>query len=169
MAVRKQILKRKSNRVIILEGPDGGGKTTIANKYAEDFGGVVIHEGPPPPGTSDLLTYYSDKLRAACESNMGLVIFDRLYLGEHVYGPVHRDQDRLGKAGVQRMCNMCIALGVEQFICLPPYAIARANYQRKMKEADDYLKNVDKWHEVYYRYVGLCTSPFIPCDYTKVT
>jgi MoxR-like ATPase len=66
--------------IVILEGPDGAGKTTLAEQLAKKYGLVYKHEGPPPPKVN-VLEYYGQLLDEARGKN---VVFDRLALGERV-------------------------------------------------------------------------------------
>lgn len=147
------------NQVLILEGPDGAGKTTLARKVAAEIGGVVWHEGPPPPGRDQLHHYASEILRAIRARRP--VIFDRCHLGEYVYGPVARGEDTLTSWGVRLIKRLLRANGVHCVICLPAYETCINNWRRR--EGEEYLKNEQRFHEVYYRYKGL-TAYYPPID-----
>lgn len=137
-------------RVVILEGPDGGGKTSLARKL-EKLGFEYKHEGPPPENV-DLVAHYLNILNESIESD-GDVVHDRLWLGERIYGPIARGADRLGLNGQKLFTRLCSSKGVLQLICLPTLGITLENYSHKIKEAHDYLKNVEKLKEVYVAYL----------------
>jgi hypothetical protein len=137
-------------RVIILEGPDGGGKTTLANQLVER-GFIYKHEGPPPEKV-DLLDYYLQKLYDSMVSPND-VVHDRLYLGETIYGPLTRGKDRIGEEGKKLFNRILSSKQVKQYICLPDFDVAGKNYRVKIKEKDDYLKNCDIWEKVYNLYL----------------
>ncbi len=137
-------------KVIILEGPDGGGKTTLANQLVKEFGYVRKHEGPPPPG-ADLVARYQELLNDSIESKQD-VVHDRLWLGERIYGPISRGVDRLGDEGQRLFDRIHTSKKILQFVCLPPIETNQSVYSLKVQEKDDYLKSMDKWKEVYSSY-----------------
>jgi hypothetical protein len=153
------------NQVFILEGPDGAGKTTLAKKLAEATGGKIIHEGPPPSHL-DMLQYYAGKLLSGLKSRRP-VIFDRLYLGEHVYGPLVRMHDGLGWRGVLMMRRLTRAYGVHEILCLPDIAVCNANYAEKIKERDDVIKSVETYQDVWAWYKALEGHQTFTYDYTQ--
>lgn len=109
-------------RVIVLEGPDGGGKTTLARAIAHELGYAVRHEGPPPVDREELFEYYVGRLTGHLASTFmepGLVL-DRFALGERVYGAILRDHDRLGPRGWRRVRDVLDTTGALRVLCLPP-------------------------------------------------
>lgn len=82
-------------RVIIIEGPDNIGKTTLANQLAKEFNGVVKHSAAPKKKGAAALDEQRKKLaRTLAEVEEGddpqLEIWDRSIIGEAVYGPLYR-------------------------------------------------------------------------------
>ncbi|HLZ10541.1 MAG TPA: hypothetical protein VKT80_18285 [Chloroflexota bacterium] len=75
---------------IVIEGPDGTGKTTLARAF--EARGFVYHHCDPPAEGIDLFDHYLDLILLARKKD---VVFDRLHLGEYVYGPVMRGGSRL--------------------------------------------------------------------------
>jgi len=82
--------------IVILEGPDATGKTTFANFLCEQYQYLYHHEGVPPIGTN-LPEYYGSQLLKARYSEHDHV-FDRQFLGQLVYGPIHRDAEEIPAA-----------------------------------------------------------------------
>ena len=80
--------------IIILEGPDGGGKTTLAKELAELAGFEYQHQGPYD-GEDTVVAQTLRKIYNAPRP----VVFDRLHVGERIYGPVLRKRDLLGSTG----------------------------------------------------------------------
>lgn len=151
------------NKIVILEGPDGGGKTTLARYLEQHHGFKYIHTGPPRG--EDLLEEYGYQLwRATYDSQP--VVFDRLYLGERIYGPVLRGYDGLGEYGFKLMRRLTKGQGVYEVICLPPYETCFANWQ---KSHSDIVKNSHKFVEIYERYQTYLRTPgFGVWDYTNI-
>lgn len=133
--------------IYIIEGPDGGGKSTLAQQLCARFNCRYAHEGPPPPHV-DVLAYYGKILDAARGQN---VVFDRLALGERVYGPILRGIDRLGEEGWFVFQRLISAVGAVQIVCLPDRETCRTNWRAK----DDLIKDDKTFDAVYDRYVEL--------------
>ena len=72
---------------IILEGPDGAGKTTLANQLMEKYGAKYFHSSSKTENTQD---YHIDLL-----FNEGNVVYDRFFIGEYVYSAVFDRQCKL--------------------------------------------------------------------------
>jgi len=116
-----------STRLVVIEGPDGGGKSTFARTLQERFGFGYRHEGPPPEDQDPLLYYQARLFDAMLEalSTRGVVL-DRFALGERVYGPVLRGADNLGDDGWNIVDRCLQAVGAVQVVCLPEYGVCRA-------------------------------------------
>jgi thymidylate kinase len=83
--------------LILIEGCDGAGKTTLAQTIATIRGAKVRHSPITPPGI-DLLSWYHDIL-----SQPGPLILDRCFLSEPVYGPLYRARSRLTAADITQL------------------------------------------------------------------
>ncbi len=75
--------------VIVLEGCDGTGKTTLAGFLRDRHGYTVIHCGRTPDGT-DLGGRYRQIL-----GTPGRIVLDRSFVSELVYGPLFHGHSRL--------------------------------------------------------------------------
>lgn len=112
---------------IIIEGPDGAGKTALAAVLCRALGMAYHHEGPPPPGV-DLRDHYLNTLR----SNTRVpTVFDRFHLGEVVYGPLLREKSGLTPRDVQIINQAFKDLGGSIIICLPPWETCIENSRAK--------------------------------------
>lgn len=78
------------NPIIILEGPDCSGKTTLANELMKKYRNhVYIHNAV----CSDIEKLHKNAIRNALElSEDFLVIIDRLHLSEQIYGTIFRNK-----------------------------------------------------------------------------
>jgi hypothetical protein len=160
-------------RVYILEGPDGGGKTTLGAKLAKAAGAVTINHGPYPEITEPSL--WLKYLHSMLPAYVGLhpVILDRAWFAEPIYGAAFRS----GKNRIlpwQRRILERFALGVGAVVvyCLPPVERCLAAW-RSRPEAE-YLKKAEQLEEVYAAYakearVAFSKQPLasIRYDYTK--
>ncbi|KKK93931.1 hypothetical protein LCGC14_2687940, partial [marine sediment metagenome] len=126
-------------RIIILEGPDGGGKTELADHFIK-AGYAYHHEGPPPRRRGwDALAHYGGLLERARRSRRD-VVFDRFHLGETIYGPLTRGEDRLGIAGLKLMNRLVHATGARLWLCLPSYGACLKNWRAK-RAGTEYVKD----------------------------
>jgi hypothetical protein len=87
--------------LIIIEGVDGVGKTTLANKLRDqlltEYGGDVTMRKCGPLRRDPLEEYVLDiePYHASMEQH---IIYDRHYVGELVYGPIYRGASRIDAA-----------------------------------------------------------------------
>lgn len=140
------------NPVVIIEGPDGAGKTTLCQHLVKR-GFKYFHEGPPPP-EGDMLEYYAVKLWKAMHGRAP-VVFDRFHLGEMIYGPIARNVDRVGYYGMRMFRRVFRSHNVLCTVATPPFATCYANWKKKFEAGDDYLRDQHKFTDCYHRFVGL--------------
>ena len=138
--------------VIIIEGPDGGGKTTlagalqVASRSAGMFGHGLsyVHQGPyrgdPLVDTIRLLER---------KENRGAVIADRLHIGEQVYGPVYRGKDKLGSAGRRMLERYLLARGTVVVLALPPFAVAHLAWFARKATGGEMFPDESGFRAVY--------------------
>lgn len=85
--------------VIVLEGVDLAGKSTLTREIAERYRGVeILKQGPPDPHVSIMETYLRPLQRSLIEirgDRPEILIMDRWHLGELIYGPLLRGKSRL--------------------------------------------------------------------------
>lgn len=81
--------------IVIVEGPDGAGKTTLARAICQATGAWYRHAGGAP--FRHPLVEYSAPIEEARLEERSLVL-DRWHLGEMIYGPLYR-----GKAGMSSL------------------------------------------------------------------
>lgn len=153
--------------IIILEGPDGAGKTTLADQLCTRYDLRYHHEGPPPSGI-DALEYYGHILEGERELIAGGakgIVFDRLALGERVYGPIYREHDRLGENGWRVFQRLINAANAVQVMCLPPYQTCYESWSSGRNEMIARSK-VDVFHRTYNRFDDLASPSQIRYDWT---
>jgi hypothetical protein len=135
------------HKIIILEGPDGGGKSTLAAWLHKIHGYDIVKTGPPSP-TGDVTATYLCALHDAAQRS-GLTVFDRLHLGEAIYGPLLRGVDRMGAPGLTVIECAIKHYGVKLVICSPPWETLVAGWSSK----DDLLRSMDQLHTVRNEYL----------------
>jgi thymidylate kinase len=144
---------KQNNKVLIIEGPDGGGKTTLANtlfhlKYR------YFHEGPPPVDEPYKLHYYAQKLLTVLGRKRP-VVFDRFHLGEMVYAPIARNDNSFGYAEMRIFNRLLDATGTQCLIAIPSFETCLENWKKKFRAGNDFLKNERKFMDSYHKFMGL--------------
>lgn len=150
-------------RHVIIEGPDGSGKTTLSTMLCKEQGMGYHHEGPPPPGV-DLLHYYAGLLVNAPQPT----VFDRLHLGEVVYGSILRGGSRLAPYHIRLMNRLIAATGSTVVTCMAPWSTCLCNTRSKEELIkDEGLLNVahKTWNLVFGNRDLLCNCCYY--DYTQ--
>lgn len=146
--------------LILLDGPDCAGKTTLANKLVEQVaarkGEAVIHHlGMPEPGTcwdmhaGALLDYIEEMLQGK------VVIADRHFLSEGVYAAVYRDGSEY--PFTMRYMDMLFDRwrGLKVICCPPIDRVVETHAKMKEVRVEAYDKGMDKvarrferiWHD----------------------
>ncbi len=147
--------------IVILEGPDGGGKTTLAKHLEKEHGFKYVHTGPP--GSGDVLEAYGRTLYDAAREPESVVI-DRLQVGERIYGPILRGTDRLGRAGETLLRRLTNAYGARVVFCLPPYEVAFENWRKRHQENKELVTKAETYTKIYHAYRNLDQDIFYAQD-----
>ncbi len=92
--------------IVILEGNDRAGKTTIANTLVKEDGFRYIHFGPPATnnfGKEFHLALVNELMTEIDAEHPRDLVFDRAHLGELVYGPLDRGETRMTGAQMEQI------------------------------------------------------------------
>jgi thymidylate kinase len=149
------------SRLIILEGADGSGKTTLALDVATRFGANYVHHGPYPGLTGDALArrYAVSALPAVLDES--LVVMDRCWISEMPYGLAFRGgADRLGETRIRTLERLVGLADVKVYLCLPPWEIVRSNWVKR--KGSEYLKTIDQLRQVYDWYDSAFSISWLP-------
>jgi len=87
--------------IFVLEGPDGAGKSYLAQQIQQELPDtLILRQGPPTPG-EDLLEKYLrpiENIFVNGTRQTSHVVMDRWHVGELVYGPLLRGKSMLTRA-----------------------------------------------------------------------
>jgi hypothetical protein len=158
-----------SRRVVVLEGPDGGGKTTLARAICERTGARYVHHGPyPGVGARALPRFYLDAIAPALVGDADIVV-DRSWLSELAYGPVYRGRSRIDALDLRMLDRVLARCRTTVVRCLPPVEACLAAFRARSET--EYLPTEGLVRKVYDRYVSALGSwtalPVVTFDYTR--
>ena len=146
---------------IILEGPDGAGKTTLATRLCT-YGYAYRHEGPPPMGTTALRHYAGILARLERPT-----LLDRFHLGELVYGPLLRGRSGLSEEGLRLLRRVLHGLGIRVVLCLPPFPIAFRNWSIRNRTGGEFFQDAAVFEASFERFAQLRDHVHDVIDFTR--
>lgn len=148
---------------IIIEGPDGAGKTKLARTLCFALGMDYHHEGPPPIGARPGEHYLK-----VLNNTHKPTVFDRFHLGEIIYGPLLRGAGGLNPGEVRDLNWASAIRGGQVILCLPPWETCLANTRVK----EELIKSELMLQAAYDGWVALSRNPVLftgrVFDYTRV-
>lgn len=162
--------------MIILEGVDGGGKTTLLNHLS------TTHNLKQAPRFSTSVGGPISKLDVAVVNDLEMnwdpgqrrecMLYDRHpFISEFIYGPIIRGKvkdnlDRRNMLGHRAMFDMKALV----IVCLPPFEIAWANVQHDPNnQMPGVMSEFDRIYTAYQRLLRSSPSETIWYDYTVHT
>lgn len=126
---------------IIVEGPDGAGKSTLAKSLA---GALDMNILKMTANGGQSVSEYLQKL--ACDG----VIIDRCWVSEQVYSDLFGREPRIDNDDAEALTELCGLVGIPIIVLLPPLhvVIGRLN-ERGDEYADVVCPNIVKIHKRY--------------------
>lgn len=155
--------------ILIFEGPDGGGKSTLAKLLAEQTGWPLKSFSYPRTEAekSAMFDMYSEIIY----SNTGNLIIDRSWYSEMVYGPLMRKEYVMKYDQMHELEDMVNKHGGGIIVyCTAPMQVL---YERLQERGDDYIP-IDRSfvHKVLHSYEILMHDtnhklPVVRYEYVK--
>lgn len=156
----------RTQTLTIFEGPDGGGKTTLAKHYAQRIGARYVHFGPLPGVGHDLPRLYAEAMLPALTGDCP-VVFDRSWISEAPYATVCRGgYNRVHPVAARLLERLAFRCRAAMVLCLPPLDAVRQSYQSR--HAREYVGRVEQLERVYHHYARITSGlPMVRFDYTQ--
>lgn len=128
--------------IIIIEGPDGSGKTTLAEKLSKQTKYPIIHRSQPKTEEEKKLMMgeYLQTIRSG--KNM---IFDRCWYSEMAYGPVMRDDSVISYPEMYELEELLAKSGA---LIIYATGAKAALWQRCQKRGEDYITARDDFNAI---------------------
>lgn len=143
--------------IIIIEGPDGAGKSMLAQQLSRQTGYRIEHRSKPEneEQKAHMMVEY---LQLVKSSNN--VILDRCWYSEMVYGKVMRDQAYIDYPQMYELERALAKNGAMIIYCTGPKA---ALWMRCTKRGEDYITSRDDFNNICAEYDKLMSVPhYIP-------
>lgn len=139
--------------LIILEGPDGAGKTTLAEiiraeisrQYPNGDRCEVLHKGPP---TADPISEYEGPLFAYRPLKGMHIVCDRWHIGEVVYAPVLQRDSHMDVAMLRHIDLLLRSRGALIVVLNPPIETL---IERTQQRGESFITE-DQLRAVHLRY-----------------
>lgn len=159
--------------MIIVEGPDGGGKTRLLDRLTEHYTSIPVHprasEGVDGP-VKDLFEWAHKDVTTWRDK--GLHFYDRHPLiSEYIYGPTvrgHVDPRFYTTALRRRLVHRALII-----VCLPPLCVVRASVNNE-RDMPGVMTHIDTIWSLYASLtaqlptVGVVRYDFTEDDYTDL-
>jgi thymidylate kinase len=160
---------RRPRSIVILEGPDGGGKTTAAVKLAKRLNARLVHCGPFLGVKRGLARLYVEAMLPALLGYQSVVL-DRAWPSEPIYAEhVRHKLPRLDHAARRMLDRIALRCGAVVVKCLPPIETCLASYRER--RTTEYPPGEAALRAIHaaYRETEITQLPVIKLDRTKDT
>ena len=143
---------------IIVEGPDGAGKTTLINKLLKVHSSTeYIHFGVPEDYTLQFDMY---RLAIAKNYSKDIVIFDRSWYSDQVYAPIMRQREEMTAAQVLILERTIEAYGGGMVLYLT--ADPDVLWERCTAEGESYIPNKETLAMIAHKYEAVMAAATLP-------
>lgn len=141
--------------IIIIEGPDGSGKTSLANQISEQTGWPILHRDKPKTD-EEKVAMYNNYMQIACSSRN--VIMDRSLYSELVYGPIMRDKSVISFYQMYTLERRMATSGAMIIYCTDKEA---ALWKRATKRGEGYITSRNDFKAICEAYDDLFSIPHL--------
>lgn len=141
--------------IIIIEGADGSGKTTLANLLSKQTGYPVVHRSQPKTEEEkkQMRQMYIDIIDTG--KNM---IFDRCWYSEMAYGPVMRDASVISYPEMYLLEEKLAKHGAMIIYCTDK---PKTLWRRATKRGEDYITDFDTFECICTNFDVIMSVPHL--------
>lgn len=134
---------------LIIEGPDGAGKSTIAKQLQTQFGGKIVHLSYPKSKDEEenMKQMYIELL-----TNNENLIIDRAWYSEQVYGPLLRGKSVLTESDVVILEALLNDVGGGIIYC---DIDVETGWNRCQARGEHYIKSKEDYEKIHVAYQEL--------------
>lgn len=133
--------------IIVIDGPDGAGKTTLAKWIAEKYNLEYYRTGNPAEKAGGAVEYFERLILDFIVRKLDVVL-DRGIMGELVYPVIFQRPTAVTETSAKVLTMEIEREGGTTIICLPDVAVCQenwsVNYENEMLKLNSQL--VDSWH-----------------------
>lgn len=139
--------------IIIIEGPDGSGKTMLAEKLSKQTKYPIIHRSQPKNEEEKkrMMGEYLQLVRSSKN-----VILDRCWYSEMAYGPVMRDASVLSYPQMYELEEQLAKTGA---IIIYATGSKTALWQRCQRRGEDYITSRDNFNAICDNFDDIMKAP----------
>lgn len=140
--------------IVIVEGPDGAGKTTLIEQLKQGSRNAVYHHFGAPASDEEAFDYYKTYAAAinSCTPDV-LNIFDRSWYSDMVYGPVMRGRLEMSREHADMLAAMVVANGGGMVIyCTAPLKVL---WSRCRTRGEEYVTKYEQLKDIAERYADV--------------
>lgn len=141
--------------IIILEGPDGSGKTTLANQLSRQTGYPIVHRVKPE--TEEEKQQMLDEYVKAIRTNKN-IIFDRCWYSEMAYGPVMRDKTYISYPGMYELERRLSRVGALLIYCTGSKTML---WDRCKQRGEEYITAWENFSAICDNFDTIMTVPHL--------
>ena len=141
--------------IIIIEGPDGSGKTTLAKKLAKQTGYELIHMSNPKTAEEKNRMFhdYMDMIK----HNRNLIL-DRCWYSEMVYGPIMRGDSAISYPSMYVLEEALTKRGALLIYCTDS---CEKLWVRATTRGEDYITDYAKFSAICDGFSELMSIPHL--------
>lgn len=139
--------------IIIIEGPDGSGKTTLAEILSRQTGFPVVHRTQPKSEEekAKMMDGYVDAIKKGKN-----IIFDRCWYSEMAYGPIMRDKSVISYPEMYELEQLLTKRGALIIYCTDK---PETLWYRCSKRGEDYITDYDTFVSICKEFDKIMSVP----------
>lgn len=141
--------------VFIIEGPDGSGKTTLAEMLSKQTGFPVVHRTQPKSEEEKarMMQEYVATIKTGKNA-----IFDRCWYSEMAYGPIMRDKSVIGYPEMYELERLLTKRGALIIYCTDK---PETLWYRCSKRGEDYITDYGIFVDICKAFEDIMSVPHL--------